>query len=178
MKHSLNLVVRLLIICVVAAFCLGVTYDVTSPIIAKLAAEEAEVAYRTLLPDAVEFVEMDFGADEAFAKVAGVMIGVNQSETVGWCINMKAMGYKGEIPFIIGVLPDGSITGLRIGAHEETVGLGSKISSPSFYEQFDGVRPPVDLKTDIQAISGATISSRAVVTAVNTAHAFYQAHLQ
>ncbi|MDR1365177.1 MAG: FMN-binding protein, partial [Holosporales bacterium] len=76
------------------------------------------------------------------------------------------------------ILADGSIAGLRVGAHEETAGLGSKITDASFYEQFTNAHPPLVLKQDIDAITGATISSTAVLNAVNTVYSLYGEQLK
>ena len=175
--NTIKLVTRLTLICVAAALCLGVTYSVTNPIITRLAEEAAAEAFRTLFPDALTFTDVDFHAEGDFEAITGVVASAGASDFSGWCVSITTTGYKGIIPLVVGIKPDGSLAGIRVGANDETVGLGSRISEPAYYGQFAGVKPPLILKKDIQAVSGATISSRAVVDAVNTVRAFYEREL-
>ena len=64
---------------------------------------------------------------------------------------------------------DGTLSGIRIGSNSETAGLGARIVEPDFYEQYAGQTPPINLGEQVQAITGATISSRAVTNGVNLA---------
>ena len=84
-------------------------------------------------------------------------------------------GFGGKIELLIGILMDGTITGYKIIEHSETPGLGDKVTEPKFGSQFVGLNAHNDnfnLKNDggeIDAVTGATISSRAVVGAVKKA---------
>lgn len=88
-------------------------------------------------------------------------------------------GFGGRIELIIGMMMDGTVTGYKVIEQKETPGLGSKISDKKFAEQFVGLNTHSDtfkLKKDggeIDAITGATISSRAVTDAVQKAVAAY-----
>jgi electron transport complex protein RnfG len=177
MSNTLNLVLRLLVICVVAGLCLGLTYSVTDPVITQLQIDQANENYRALIPGA-EFQDAAYDAGGIYSKVTLVKEAVIEGETAGWCVNIKAPGYKGDIDLTIGVLADGTLAGLRVGAHEETAGLGSKVSDPAFYEQFTNAQPPLALKQDIDGITGATISSSAVLNAANTVHSLYSEQLK
>jgi electron transport complex protein RnfG len=177
MNSTLNLVLRLTVICVVAGLCLGLTYSVTSPVIDQLNLEQANENYRALIPGA-EFRDAAYDAIGAYSKITSVKEAVKAGEVAGWCVNIKAPGYKSDIDLTVGILADGALAGLRIGTHEETAGLGSKITEPGFYEQFAGSRPPLTLNQDIDAITGATISSTAVLDAVNTVHSLYTEQLK
>ena len=88
-------------------------------------------------------------------------------------------GFGGKIELIVGILMDGTITGYKVIEQSETPGLGSKVTEPQFSNQFVGKNAYTDnfdLKKDggeIDAVTGATISSRAVVGAVKKAVAAY-----
>jgi electron transport complex protein RnfG len=99
----------------------------------------------------------------------------SQDRFVGYVFSAYPSGYGGEIAVTVGVGSDGSISGVRIGANEETPGLGSKTAEDFFTDQYTGkdiddsikvVKVPPRAEDEIQAVSGATISSRAVTSAV------------
>ena len=97
----------------------------------------------------------------------------------GWCLALKGKGYGGDINLLVGVDSSKNITGVKVLEHMETPGLGSQISEvkygqteAAFLSQFKGkMLDDIKLikgetKSNIQAITGATVSSRAVVDAV------------
>ena len=94
----------------------------------------------------------------------------------GYCLNVAARGYSGPICMLVGIDPQGMIKGVRILTHNETPGIGARINEvlpgqkrPWFLEQFVG-KPgrTVTLKKDVDAVTGATISSNAVTSAINS----------
>ena len=88
-------------------------------------------------------------------------------ETVGYALTASPQGYGGEIPITLGVSVDGYVTYIYIGALQETAGLGTRGAEPDFMNQFVGIAAdPNTLDSDVSTISGATISSSAVVGAV------------
>ena len=86
---------------------------------------------------------------------------------------MTVTGFGGPIEVTVGVDTHGTVTGLSVGGSSfaETAGLGAKAKEPAFTDQFVGKTAPLTLKVDVDAISGATITSRAVTDGVNTAAA-------
>lgn len=84
-------------------------------------------------------------------------------------------GYGGEIEVSVGILDDGTVTGIEILSINETAGLGMRATEPEFKDQFKDIKPGKFVLTkenpsgNIDALSGATITSKAVVAAVNTA---------
>jgi electron transport complex protein RnfG len=187
MTGTFKLVVRLTLICIIAGLCLGATYNITSPAIARLDREQAEQAYREMLPEADSFEDVAYDAGGDYAKVTAVKAAVKGSEVVGWCVNIKSPGYKSDIALILGIRPDGTLAGLRVGANEETAGLGSKIAEDDFYLQFAEATPQLTISkseqddgdpSTINAISGATISSRAVMNAANIVYRLYEDQLK
>ena len=90
-------------------------------------------------------------------------------------------GYGGNIQITVGITADGTVSGISILSISETAGLGMKATEPAFYGQYEGkqaekfaVSKDGGEGEPIDAISGATITSRAVTAAVNVALAYYQ----
>lgn len=89
----------------------------------------------------------------------------------GYVVSVSPRGYAGEIKILAGVDLDGRIKGVKILDHRETAGLGANVVSPAFLKQFleKTVKDPLEPKKDIDAVTGATISSRAVCKGVKEA---------
>jgi len=156
-------VVVLCAICIVITGALAATNNVTAPIIeaATIAAQEA--ARTELLPEATGFTKADVTAE----NVSDVYVSDNG---VGAVITCNAKGYGGNITVMVAFNPDDTVKQIKITEQAETAGLGAKIASDKvFQDSFIGL-PAEDFEvTDISAISGATISSKAVTAAVNAA---------
>ena len=159
-------IVVLCVICIVVTGALAATNGMTAPIIeaATLAAQEAT---RTeLLPDAQGFEKVE-GID-----VANVSDVYRTTNDVGVVITSSAKGYGGDVVVMTAITPDGNIKQIKVTEQSETKGIGSNVvSTPSYWERYEGVSAAqaLVLNQDIDAYSGATISSRAVLTAVNSA---------
>lgn len=89
-------------------------------------------------------------------------------KTQGYCVNVAPKGYGGDIRMIVGVDTEGTVTGVKIISHSETAGLGARVRESTFIDQFKG-KTSAALGENIDAISGATVSSRAVTEGVNDA---------
>lgn len=89
----------------------------------------------------------------------------------GKAIRVSARGYSGPFDMLVGIDKEGKVSGLKILNQRETPGLGANISKPSFLKQFVGksAQDPIEPKKDIDAITGATISSRGVCEGVRQA---------
>lgn len=94
---------------------------------------------------------------------------VSGGQTVGYAAQQTVQGYGGPIEVITAVSTDAVVQGIHVGgdAFAETEGLGAKTREPDFTEQFRSKALPVTLGKDIDAVAGATLSSQAVVDAVN-----------
>ena len=156
-------IVVLCAICIVITGALAATNSVTAPIIeaATIAAQNA--ARIELLPDADGFTTVEVAVE----NVTDVSVADNG---VGTVITGFGKGYGGTITVMTAFTPDGVIKQIKITEQAETAGLGSKIvSEASFQESFAGLPAAPFTVNDIDAISGATISSKAVTAAVNSA---------
>lgn len=175
MKNIVKLGTTLFIICAVAALALGLTNDVTAPIIEERNIQANNESRKIVLENAKEFKLIDNLKSEL---VEEVYKGSDGSNIVGYTMKTKPKGYGGEMEVIVGISLDGKITGVNIGTNSETPGLGSKASEPEFKNQYNDkstenqinvVKGKASSESDIVAISGATISSKAVTTGVNAA---------
>jgi electron transport complex, RnfABCDGE type, G subunit len=155
------------VICLAATLVLAVTYEVTRPKIEEQLKIEEQGALKSIMPSAESFNEKAIDGIEYFEALKG-------GSVVGYCVRTTGSGYSGYIRIIAGVDLDGTIEGVAVLEHSETPGLGARIneikpgdSEPWFLKQFKGksVRT-IAVKKDIDAITGATISSRAVTDAI------------
>ena len=164
MKKKIPPFAILTIISLVAALMLAMTNTLTEAPIANAAAKAANEARTQVLPTAETFEEMshDSTVDSLFRGLSG---GV----TVGYTATATVTGFGGPIEVTVGMDADGKIAGLSVGGSKfaETAGLGTRAREPEFTGQFLGKQPPLVLKQDVDAISGATITSAAVTKGVN-----------
>ncbi len=171
LKEYLVPTVTLFVICLVATFLLGMTNSVTAPIIEKLAVETEIKSRQTVFADAASFGEAKISQDGTSVVAALDEAG----NVVGHVVVNTAKGYGGDISVMTGVDINGKVTGINILSHAETAGLGAKAAEQSFRDRFIGLVSGITVSKDkagensIDAITGATITSRAVVNAVNAA---------
>lgn len=176
MRDYMNLGLRLFVICLVAALALAGVNSITKPIIDQQEKDKLNAARRELIAEAEDFTEVDFEfAKAAYPDVTEAYAAVAGGETIGYTVTLDSTGFGGKIRMSVGVMSDGTIAGLRIVTQTETEGLGARITEEAFYGQFAGLAAPVTLNQEVSAISGATISSTAVVKGVNTACEFVKA---
>lgn len=183
MKDMVKLGVILFAICAVAALVLGVTDNITAPVIAERNIKASNEARKIVLPDAGEFKQLDgINSD----MVTEVYEGIKDGQVIGYTIKTSSKGYGGAIESMVGISKDGKITGVEIGNHSETPGLGSKATEPGFKNQYlekDVSKPLLVVKgsanneNEISAISGATITSNGVTSGVNAAMKIYNEKL-
>ncbi len=166
----------LAVICTIAAATLAAVFEVTKAPIAASRAAVVQQAIQTVLPEFDRVVDaaqakalLDPGQPEMYpAYRNGSLVGAAVKVT-------DRGGYGGDVTLMVGVRPDGTVHAIRVLAHKETPGLGSKMGEEKFAGQFRGLTPPergVGVTKDggaIQAITGATISSRCVTRSVNAA---------
>lgn len=92
-----------------------------------------------------------------------------KGELVGYCVEVvEGSGYGGDVTMMVGYDLDRRVVGVEIVSHAETPGLGSKITTDSFRKQFYGTSGKIDY-ADVDGISGATYSSKAVTAGINKA---------
>lgn len=186
----------LVIISAVAVALLAIVNQITLEPIEKAEVNQKAEIYKVVYTDCDSFAEIDnteqMIADSAQllsdkglgnCKIVDVLAALDSSgNTEGYIIAATSpSGYGGDVEIAIGV-KDGKLTGFSSIKNSETAGLGSKCSEPEFTDQFKGkaaslltyTKTGASSDTEIDAISGATITTNAVTEAVNSAILFYQ----
>ncbi|MBN2464550.1 RnfABCDGE type electron transport complex subunit G [candidate division WOR-3 bacterium] len=168
------MVISLVLTCIIAAVALSQVYSITRPVIDDQAAEALKASLSEVLPEAAEFAELEPGTVWSADDAAGNRIGI--------VCKTSPRGYGGPVTVIVGLDTTGRITAIGIGANiRETPGLGLKAREAWFRDQFRGkTESEVALKRDngtIDAISAATITSRAVTDGVKQAITQYSHYL-
>ena len=158
----------LFIISVVAGIGLATTNELTKDAIVQRALEGANAARAAVLSQADAFEEMEVSSDSG---IDNMYKGTKAGEAVGYVAQATQNGYGGPIEIMVGVDMNGALTGISVGGSNfsETAGLGAKAKEASFTNQFVGLQLPAKLKENVDAITGATITSSAVVRGVNAA---------
>jgi electron transport complex protein RnfG len=158
-------IVVLTLICLIISAGLAITNNYTEPVIAKAAADRAEAARSAVIPEAESFELLEAGGLPATVKEV-----YKTTNNVGYIFMLTAPGYGGDINILCGIAPDGTILATKTLQQSETKGLGSKITEAPFAGQFPGKDASLD---GVDAISGATISSRAYLGAIKDAFAAF-----
>lgn len=181
----------------VLGFLLGLVYEITKDPIAAAEAETAQAAYKEVFADADSFEALE-GFDKNAATEAVVAAGYADAiddiqvamdasgSELGYVITVTAKdASQSTITFSVGIQNDGTVNGYSVTSIAETPGLGMKVVEESFYSQFQGklvdtfnvVKSAPASDEEIEAISGATISSRAIANGVNAALTYFRSEL-
>lgn len=174
MKNNENPVVLslvLLVISVVVALLLAFTNEITTDKIAKNTQKEQTLAKQEVVADASEFKDINYKKD----IVKAVYEAYDEDKNlIGWCVNVVPNGYGGDIDLMVGITNDYKLSGIKVVSNSETAGLGAKCTDGEFSTQFAGKGLPVSVikngepqNDEIVAITGATVTSRAVTDGVN-----------
>lgn len=173
-KAVLKPAVSLFLICLIVTALLAGVNMLTADQIAALAVQTAEESQRVVLPDTASFEEVD---EDTVKGLDG------SGQLAGYVITTEAKGYGGTIEVMTGITADGSVSGVVLLSQNETPGLGANATKESFTEQYQQAVPESGFEViksgaaadgQIQAMTGATITSRAVTDAVNLAVEKYQ----
>ncbi|MDD6296536.1 MAG: RnfABCDGE type electron transport complex subunit G [Firmicutes bacterium] len=166
-----RLALTLFVICAVVAILLALVNQVTAPRIETINAEKATKALTAVLSDADQATKLDDFQDDT-----GMVRAVYASPS-GYAIEVTPAGFGGTIDMMVGVSKDGKVLGVSIISHSETPNLGAVAASSNskgqaFREQFIGLSGALAVSKDggsVDAITSATITSRAVTSGVNAA---------
>ncbi|MDR2746577.1 MAG: RnfABCDGE type electron transport complex subunit G [Treponema sp.] len=156
----------------VACVMLAFVYTGTRDIIEKHQREELEAALREFFPEADDFPDITGAIQSPDPAVTfeAVYEARKDSLPIGTALRVSRGSYGGPIKILVGVAGN-AVRGVKILEHKDTPGLGAKAASPSYTGQFagKGVEDPFQVKADVEAITAATITSRAVADAVKAA---------
>lgn len=151
----------LALICVVAAGLLAVVNRLTGPKILAAAAVEEKAALKEIMPLAAKFTAVKPSADKEILYYKAFDI---QDKLIGFVFKASGKGYSSVVETLAGIFLDGKISAIKIISLNETPGLGMRVTEDKFTSQFNQ-QNSLNL-SGVQAITGATISSRAVMVSV------------
>ena len=169
-KYVIRLAGILLLITAIVALALACVNKVTAPIIAQLNAEKTQKAIETVLPGGYDEEITDY--TDATGLVSKVYKGAN-----GYALEVKPSGFDNTITMMVGVDFEGKVRGISVVSHTETAGLGAVAAAKTsageaFRSQFVGQSGAVQVSKDggnMDAITGATITSRAICVGIKAA---------
>ncbi len=163
----------LAVICIVVTLALSSTNLLTAAKIDSLAFKAQNEAMAKLI-----VADEYNAATEKFSDEITYYIAVKDGTEIGYIFTVSAKGYGGDVSVMTAVKPDGTVAAVDIlDASGETPGLGGNVTKESFYTQYQGLKIDITVNKNeankennqIKAVTGATISSNAVTTAVNQA---------
>ena len=168
--YVLRLALTLFLIAAVVAGALSLVNSVTKPVIDKLNAEKTQQAIEAVLPGGFDEMITDYA--DASGIVSKVYKGAN-----GYALEVLPGGFDNTITMMVGIDNEGNVLGISIVSHTETAGLGAVAAAntsagEAFRGQFEGTSGSVAVTKDggeLDAITGATITSRAICAGVNAA---------
>ena len=190
-KYIVKLTVTLLGTCLIVALLLGLVNGVTAGPIAEINQQKTEAAMLAVVsdPDNTTFsdaLELSGNMTAAATAAGGTLnemyeVQVN-GEAAGYAVKVTASGSQGSIEMMVGVDAEGAVTGVSVVNHSETSGIGTKVvgneptaSGVGVLDQFIGKSAAdgtLTVGTNVDAITGATITSSAVMSAVNSASSY------
>ncbi len=159
MKEMVRYGLTLALICVSASASLAVVNSLTKSKIIEQAKIEEEASLKEVLKDAQKFEEIKLGDEVLFYKAFD-----KDNKFIGAAFKASGKGYSSVVETMVGMRKDGVITAIKVLSQNETPGLGARIVEPSFTGQFSDKN--IEGLSDVQAITGATISSRAVIESI------------
>ncbi len=172
----------LLVITVIAAALLGAVNLATKKGIAEQEALSKTKAMQEVLPNAKTFNEEKTNENKDYKVIKTYAEGIDENgDTAGYTFSVSTKGFSTGLNLMIGITKDGVISGIDVLSHEETPGLGANAKEDeSWKNQFKDKKGKLKVSKnspkadEIQAITGATITSNAVIDAVNKASDFYE----
>lgn len=192
-SESIKNTISLMLITLIAGLLLGAVYEITKEPIAKESQRAKEEAYRAVFAqaDSFEAVELDETQVQKELDGKGFLVTINEAmrvldssgQVAGYVLTVTDHeGYGGDIQFAMGVQKDGTLNGISFLSISETAGLGMKAKEDAFRKQFEGKKAESIVYTkngasadnEIDALSGATITTSAVTNGVNAGLYFIQ----
>lgn len=170
-KEIIKVGIILFLITAISAGLLAYVNSFTSPIIAENDAKKQAEAMKVVLPSATDFSDAIYSEDFPL-EVTAVYEAINGA---GHVVMVSPNGYGGAISLVVGISYSDAVTGVSVISQSETPGLGAKCTNEEFLSQFVGKHEGLrvvkqnPLDNEVNAISSATITSKAVTLGVNSA---------
>ncbi len=185
-SESIKNTISLMLITLIAGLLLGAVYEITKEPIRKENQKAKEEAYKAVFADADAFEDVKIDEDKVVKALdeKGLDATINEAmkvldksgQQIGYVLTVTDHeGYGGDIQFAMGVQSDGTLNGISFLSISETAGLGMKAKEDAFRKQFEGKKTDQIVYTkngakadnEIDALSGATITTNAVTNGVN-----------
>lgn len=183
-------VIILLVITLIAGAALSGVYVTTADRIAQNNESASQAAYKAVVPEADTFqnLSVENGANGT-TEVQKVLKGVDgDGNTAGYAIAVhNSQSFDGGLTLVVGILPDGTVTGISFTELHETAGMGMRCDEPEFKSQFENVNVTAftlnkgsasTADDTIDSVNGASVTSGAVVDAVNAALTYFAENLK
>ena len=197
MNQIIKNTIILFVITLVAGICLGTVHDITLDPIAQAQEAAATKTYQEVYPDAASFDEPQELADAVTAAADSISewgfgkVTINDAKEaldasgnqIGYLITSTSNdGYNGTVQISVGVTKENTLTGIGFLSISETPGLGMKAQEEEFYGQFENkkvdsftvVKQTPSSDDQIEAITGSTITSKAMANGCNAAILYFQ----
>lgn len=165
MKKILHLTLFLAIIAAVAGGALAAVNGLTAPVIAENAIKEVKATLETFFPNG-KFKEVEVKGDCEF------ITNVYEAEGDGVIYKLTVKGFSDPITFLVAIDVDGNFAGYKVTEINDTNGFGTRVGDAEFYDPFIGQ----SIDTEVDTLSGATISSTAVVNGIHEAVEYHKAN--
>jgi len=157
MREIAKFSIILFLICIVSGGLLALIFDVTGPRIIQQRQLEEKRAVEEVLPESPEVIEKIEEGDLILYKAKDA-----DGDLIAYVFIADAYGYSSDIRTVVSLSPQGNIIEVMILEHKETPGIGSRIVEDEFLSQFKDK----DINAQFDTISGATISSSAVIDSI------------
>lgn len=168
--------VKLLIICAVVAAVVSGVNTLTAEKYEENLNEQKRLAIVEIFGDDVTFGALELAPDADKTVIYEIKAG---NALIGYCVEVSSAGFGGDIHLTVGYNADRSVRGVSIVSMSETPGLGTKVNDAMYLNgQYVGKRGELVLDEDVDAVSGATVSSKAVLAGVNRATAALESALE
>lgn len=176
-RETFTLMAKLGIICIIVSGLLAYVNSITAPVISANDQKTFEASMSEVLPNGGSFTEekLSLTPDESGVELSSIY----KAENGGYVATAVCHeGYGGDITVMVGIKDDMTVNKIKIMSLSETAGLGAKSDTPEFMNQYNGLKNGISVVKNnggsaadntISAISGATITSKAVTKAVNCA---------
>ncbi|MEG2290803.1 MAG: RnfABCDGE type electron transport complex subunit G [Clostridium sp.] len=183
MKENFKLGITLLTVAAIGGILLGTANMLTKDAILENSKINKE-DLKAVLPKADAIQDIEFTETETVKEVYEAVSG---DKVVGHVLKVTSKGFHGPIDFVIAISDEDKVSGIRVLSHGETPGLGAKIIEDKFTtrfankpiaEELEVVKVTPSKENEVEAISGATTSSKASVSAVNDAIRFYKENIK
>lgn len=184
MKNHVKIGIILCIVTTIAGVLLGFSYEGTKELI-KENSKIDKKELQALMPEAtsVKTSNLDLSSNE---YVKEILEGVNNDVPCGYLIKAVSKGFHGDVEIMVSLNLEGSVNAIKILSHSETPGVGSKIEKKDFSDKFQLkkgdklslVKNSSSKANEVEGISGATVSSTAVVNGVNEALKIFNSTLK